>query len=85
LLPCRGRIEFERPVLFAGTTFAAGVPVKGLYVFNSYRLTYRWEPVQKEHWRFGFGLTAKIRDAATRLEAGGTMAEKTNVGVVRDR
>jgi len=73
---------FDHPVSFAGTTFAAGVPVKGLYVFNSYRLTYRWEPVQNEQWRFGVGLTAKIRDAVTRLEAGDAMAEKTNVGAV---
>jgi hypothetical protein len=73
---------FDRPVSFAGTTFVAGVPVKGLYVFNSYRLTYRWEPVQNENWRFGVGLTAKIRDAAIRLEAGGAVGEKTNVGAV---
>lgn len=56
--------------------------MKGLYVFDSYRLTYRWEPVQNERWRFGVGLTAKVRDAVTRLEAGGTRAEKTNVGAV---
>jgi len=73
---------FDHPVSFAGTTFAPGVPVKGLYVFNSYRLTYRWEPVQNEQWRFGVGLTAKVRDAVTRLEADGTRAEKTNVGAV---
>jgi len=73
---------FDHPVSFAGATFAAGVPVKGLYVFNSYRVTYRWEPVQNERWRFGIGLTAKIRDAVTRLEAGDVMAEKTNVGAV---
>ncbi len=73
---------FDEPVSFAGTTFAPGVPVKGLYVFNSYRLTYRWEPVQNEQWRFGVGLTAKIRDAVTRLEGGGARAEKSNVGAV---
>jgi len=73
---------FDHPVSFAGATFAAGVPVKGLYVFNSYRVTYRWEPVQNERWRFGIGLTAKIRDAVTRLETGDVMAEKTNVGAV---
>jgi len=43
--------------------------VKGLYVFNSYRLTYRWETIQNGQWRFGVGVTAKIRDAVTRLEA----------------
>jgi hypothetical protein len=66
---------FDQPVSFAGTTFAAGVPVQGRYVFNSYRLTYQWEPVQNEQWRFGVGLTAKIRDAATRLQAGDVLAK----------
>ena len=74
--------RFDRPVSFAGETFAAGVPVTGRYVFNSYRLTYRYEPIQGDAWRFGFGVTAKIRDAVTRLESGGTVAEKTNVGFV---
>ena len=31
---------FNKPVSFAGATFAPGVPTKGLYVFNSYRVTY---------------------------------------------
>ena len=74
--------RFDRPVRFAGETFAARVPVTGRYEFNSYRLTYRYEPIQGDNWRFGFGVTAKIRDALTRLESGGTVAEKTNVGFV---
>ena len=74
--------RFDRPVLFEGETFAAGIPVSGLYVFNSYRVTYRYEPVQGDAWRFGFGVTGKIRDAVTRLESGGTVAEKSNVGFV---
>jgi hypothetical protein len=45
--------------------------VKGLYVFNSYRVTYRYEPVRRENWMFGFGVTVKVRDAEARLEAGG--------------
>ncbi len=73
---------FDEPVSFAGATFAPGVATDGLYVFNSYRLTYRYEPVQTENWRFGFGVTIKVRDAITRLTAGGTTAEKTNVGAV---
>lgn len=74
--------SFDETVSFAGATFAPGVPTDGLYVFNSYRLTYRYEPVQTDNWRFGFGVTVKVRDAITRLTAAGTMAEKTNVGVV---
>jgi hypothetical protein len=73
---------FDQPVAFAGTTFAPGVPTTGLYVFNSYRVTYRYEPIRRENWMFGFGVTVKVRDAETRLEAGGTSAAKTNVGAV---
>jgi hypothetical protein len=45
--------RFDRPVSFAGATFAPGVPVRGLYVFNSYRVTYRYEPIRRENWMFG--------------------------------
>ncbi len=74
--------RFNRPVAFAGAVFGAGEPVRGLYVFNSYRLTYRWEPVRTPNWLLGVGITAKIRDAETRLTSGGTIARKTNVGFV---
>lgn len=73
---------FDQPVSFADTTFAPGVPTTGLYLFNSYRVTYRYEPVRRENWMFGIGVTVKVRDAETRLEAGGTSAAKTNVGAV---
>jgi len=73
---------FEGPVFFVDTTFAANTPVRGRYVFNSYRLTYRYTAVQGTNWRFGIGVTGKIRDASTRLEAPGKSAEKTNVGFV---
>ena len=74
--------SFDRPVDFAGATFAPAVPVRGRYVFNSYRLTYRYEPVRNDTWTAGVGLTLKIRDAETRLESGGTVAAKSNVGAV---
>ena len=74
--------QFSQPVAFAGASFAPGVPTTGLYVFNSYRLTWRYEPVRNENWTVGVGLTVKIRDAVTRLESAGTTAEKANVGGV---
>ena len=73
---------FDEPVSFAGATFAPGVPTTGLYVFNSYRVTYRYEPIRRNNWMFGVGVTVKVRDAITQLEANGTMAEKANVGAV---
>jgi hypothetical protein len=73
---------FEAPVDFAGATFAPGVPVDGTWTFNSYRVTYRYEPWRKERWMFGFGATVKVRDAVIRLRSGGTTAEKTDLGAV---
>jgi hypothetical protein len=74
--------SLDRPVSFMGETFPAGAPVTGRYVFNSYRLTYRYELVHGSPWRFALGVTAKIRDAEIRLSAPGQRAQKTNVGFV---
>jgi hypothetical protein len=74
--------RFNRPIAFAGRVFDAGIPVRSRYVFNSYRLTYRYEPVRNDTWTFGVGLTVKIRDAVIRLQSQGTSAEKKNVGGV---
>ncbi len=73
---------FEAPVDFAGATFAPGIPVDGTWTFNSYRVTYRYEPWRRDRWMFGFGATVKVRDAVIRLRSGGITAEKTNVGAV---
>jgi hypothetical protein len=74
--------SFNRPIDFAGETFAPGVPVTARYMFNSYRFTYRYEFLDKGGWRFGLGVTGKVRDAATTLTATGKYAEKLNVGFV---
>ena len=67
---------------FNGETFAANAPLTGVYKFNSYRLTYRFDFVRKGKWRVGVGLTAKIRDAAITIEGDGKSSSKTNVGFV---
>jgi hypothetical protein len=72
----------DRPILFNGDDFAAGVPLAGRFKFNSYRLTYRYDFVRGRRWRVGAGLTVKVRDAAISLEGGGKSSEKTNVGFV---
>jgi hypothetical protein len=69
-------------VSFAGEEFPAGTDVEGTYTFNSYRLTYRYMLTQSDRFEAGIGFTAKIRDAAIKLEGGGLAAEKTNVGFV---
>jgi hypothetical protein len=73
---------FDRPVFFVDTVFPAGTPVTGRYVFDSYRVTYRYEVVQGSEWRVGIGVTGKIRNALTRLTSASADAEKTNVGFV---
>jgi hypothetical protein len=70
------------PIRFFGADFPAGAAVSGTFMFNSYRLTYRYEIVNTDDWKVGLGFTAKIRDAAIGLEGGGLAAKKTNVGFV---
>jgi hypothetical protein len=72
----------DRPITFAGSPFAAGVPTRATYTFNSYRLTYRWRFHHGERWTWWVGGTAKIRDAKIELTQGGTTARKTDLGFV---
>jgi len=72
----------DRDLAFFEETFPAGTPLEGVYKFNSYRLTYRYDLVRKGNWRVGVGFTAKIRDAAIKIEGGGRSSDKTNVGFV---
>lgn len=70
------------PIIFAGTTFAANTNLIGIYKFNSYRLTYRYDIVQKPKLNFGLGLTAKIRDAQIALTSTTLQSAKKNVGFI---
>lgn len=72
----------DRDVFFVDTVFPAGEEIRGTYVFNSYRLTWRYGLVRKPRFEFGLGLTVKVRDALIRLENAGWGAEKTDLGVV---
>lgn len=69
-------------ILFEGVVFPANNELEGTYKFNSYRLTYRYDIVQKPRFEFGLGLTVKIRDAKIALSSPGLYSEKTNVGFV---
>jgi len=72
----------DKTILYNGETFAPGTPLAGRYMFNSYRLTYRYTLIDGARFKLGIGLTAKIRDAGIRIEGGGKTTEKTNVGFV---
>src|SRR5687768_6661713 len=67
-------------ILFNDVVFPAYTKLNGTYKFNSYRLTYRYDIVNKPRFIFGFGFTAKIRDAIIRLSSPGLTAVKKNVG-----
>ncbi len=69
---------FGQELQFFGTTFAAPQPLDVRYQFNSYRLTYRYNFPRTQHFRFGVGATAKIRDAEVEVNG----VTKTNVGFV---
>ena len=69
-------------IFFEGVLFPNNAQIHGTYKFNSYRLTYRYEIVNKPRIVFGLGFTAKIRDARISLSSPGLTAEKTNVGFV---
>ena len=50
--------------------------------FDSYRFTYRYLVYSSSRLSFGIGATAKIRDAAIRVEGAARSAEKKNTGLV---
>jgi hypothetical protein len=79
-LDASGRVS--KAIRFFEEDFPPDVPLKALYRFNSYRVTYRFVFLQREKWRIGVGFTAKIRDATVRVEGDGKSSEKANVGFV---
>jgi len=74
--------EVGKEIVFFEETFPANVPLTGVYKFNSYRLTYRYDLLRSGKWQAGLGFTAKIRDAAIKIEGGGKSSNKTNIGPV---
>lgn len=81
-LETRSEGSVANDINFDGVVFPSDVQINGTYKFNSYRLTYRYDIVNRTRLVFGLGLTAKIRDAGISLSSSGLTAEKTNVGFV---
>lgn len=71
-----------KDIFFQGVLFSANTDLKGIYQFNSYRLTYRYYIINKPKFVFGLGFTGKIRDAKITLSSAELSSEKTNVGFV---
>ena len=81
-LRVNGSGTFDQPVSFAGTLFAADTGTEGRYKFDTYRLTYRYQFLNKAAWRLRAGATLLLRDAEIELEQNGLKASDSNVGVV---
>jgi len=72
----------DRAIYFVDKTFPASRDLVATYRFDSYRLSYRYRIYKTDSFNFWIGITAKIRDAAIRLEDDSQSAEKTNTGFV---
>lgn len=72
----------DKDITFAGKTFAAGEKVEGTFMFNSYRLTYRYNGFRMGNLSGGIGFTGKIRHASIKLRSDTGESEKKNTGFV---
>ena len=72
----------ERNLLFDEKDFKANLPIAIVYKFNSYRLTYNRRIVIKDNFKFGLGLSAKIRDAGVSLKNKELLSENFSIGFV---
>jgi hypothetical protein len=81
-LTMRSEGTLDRAVEFNGETFPANTPIESTFRFNSYRLMYRYLLIDSPTFQFRAGISAKVRDAAIRLEGGGRESENTDLGLV---
>ena len=72
----------DRDVDFNGVRFDADIPLRSVYRFDSYRVTYHYTWLSKKRFRAGIGFTGKVRDAAISIDNGSVSSEKANTGFV---
>ncbi|WP_395766943.1 hypothetical protein [Aquirufa sp.] len=70
----------ENDILFDGKNFKANIPIAAIYKFNSYRFTYNRRIISKDNFKFGLGLSAKIRDAGVSLKNRELLSENFGFG-----
>ena len=70
----------EKDILFDGKDFKANLPIEVVYQFNSYRFTYNRRIILKDNFKFGIGMSAKIRDAGVSLKNREHLRENFNIG-----
>ena len=81
-LTVRSSGTLDKDVIFAGKTFNQGERVDAVFMFNSYRLTYRYNGFKKGNFSGGIGFTGKIRHASIKIESDSHESEKKNIGFV---
>ncbi len=77
-----GKANFNKDIDFMGETFSRGNDTEAEYQFNSYRASWFYQIDETGPWQTRVGVTAKIRDAKTKLSQNGVSKTKTNSGLV---
>jgi hypothetical protein len=72
----------EKDILFDRKIFKANLPIEAVYKFNSYRFTYNRRIINKDNFKFGLGLSAKIRDAGFSLQNTEQLSGNFSIGFV---
>ena len=77
------RATLDRAIDFNDVVFPAGTVVDSRYLFDGYRLTYLYAPLQGEQFLVQIGLALQIRNAQVALDADGALyAQESDIGLV---
>ena len=77
-----GTGALDAAVRFDDAGFAANVPARGRYEFNTYRVSYRWMFDNSDKWDLGLGATLLVRDATIALRQGAVQGVDDDLGLV---
>jgi hypothetical protein len=77
-----GTGTLEKDILFDRKIFKANLQIEAVYKFNSYRFTYNRRIINKDNFKFGLGLSAKIRDAGFSLQNTEQLSGNFSIGFV---
>ncbi len=81
-LTVRGTGTLAEPVRFEDADYAADTETRGVYRFDTYRLTYRYRLLDTSGWRLGLGAAVLVRSAEIRLTQGEIDQANTDLGFV---